>query len=192
MLTRRAFLAGTAGTLSTTLLQRFEWFLRDQKRPLIEAPTAPTEHLYVSRDYGDELLITLGKPDELPDPPTWAEFFATTWGVDTKDKAGLLDACADWGLEPEQLYSECESETWITHWCRNESVQAKAFYLLEDLDIGTTLRGATGEVGGLTFIDGPSPGNDYLGVHADNELSISLLQHRLNELRTGIQVHAVL
>ena len=192
MLTRRAFIAGTAGTLSTTLLQRFEWFLRDQKRPLIEAPAAPTEHLYVSREYGDELLITLGKPDEAPEPPTWAEYFERTWGIDAKDKPRLLDACHEWGLDPDYLDTECEWETWITHWCRHESGQAKAFSLLEELDVGTSLLNAEGEVGGLTFIDGPSPGNDYLGVHADNELSISLLQHRLNELRTGIQVHAVL
>jgi (p)ppGpp synthase/HD superfamily hydrolase len=54
--------------------------------------------------------------------------------------------------------------------------------------IGPVLRGRSGEVGELEFMDGPHPGSNYLGVHARDDLSISLLQHRLNVLGTGIAV----
>ena len=74
---------------------------------------------------------------------------------------------------------------------RVASPNALAFKLLEDLDIGPKLAGPGDEVGGLEFIDGDAPGHDYLGVHADDALSISLLQHRLNELDTGIAVELI-
>ena len=43
-------------------------------------------------------------------------------------------------------------------------------------------------LGGLSFIDGCHPGNDYLGVRADDALSASLLQARLCELGENIRV----
>ena len=38
----------------------------------------------------------------------------------------------------------------------------------------------------LTF--GVCPGNDYMGVEARDDVTLSLLQHRLNELGAGIKV----
>ena len=37
-------------------------------------------------------------------------------------------------------------------------------------------------VGDLTFVDGPCPGNDYLGVTSFDPITASLLQARLLEL----------
>ena len=47
------------------------------------------------------------------------------------------------------------------------------------------------QVGGLIFYDGPMPGSDYLAVHAECGVTLSLLQHRLNELNTGIRLLTV-
>ncbi len=44
-------------------------------------------------------------------------------------------------------------------------------------------------VGGLSFIDGAMHRTfDYLGVTVEDDISISLLQQRLNDLKTGIKV----
>ena len=43
----------------------------------------------------------------------------------------------------------------------------------------------------MWFINWDAPGHDYMGVHADDDLSVSLLQHRLNVLKTGIAVKLV-
>ena len=59
--------------------------------------------------------------------------------------------------------------------------------MLEGLDLGSDLEGEKA-VGETRFIDGPMPGNDYLGVEAADQVSVSLLQKRLNELNTGIRI----
>ena len=76
-------------------------------------------------------------------------------------------------------------------WLRTDSPNANAYYLLEHLDIGPDLTGANGELGGIHFIDGECPSYDYLGVRCEDELSVSLLQARLNELDTGLAVRVV-
>ena len=72
-------------------------------------------------------------------------------------------------------------------WCRTDSPNARAYRLLEKLDLGPNLTGKDA-VGEINFIDGPCPGNDYLGVEAPTQLDISLLQKRLNDLNTGIRI----
>ena len=188
MLTRRTFLTGAAGTLSSALIQRFQWFTENEGYPLVVAPRNPTEHIYVSSEYED-LRLSLGKPVCAPEPPTWAGYFEEIWGVRQNHRSELLDACETWGLEPADLHEDCDIDTWLTYWGRNRSPEAAAYHLLEDLDVGPVLRGTAGEVGEIDFVNGPWPGNDYLGAHAVDDLSVSLLQHRLNELGTGIEIH---
>ena len=72
-------------------------------------------------------------------------------------------------------------------WSYRNSPNARAYHLLNGLDLGSELRASNG-AGELRFIDGACPGIDYLGVHAADELSLSLLQHRLNQLETGIHI----
>jgi len=85
------------------------------------------------------------------------------------------------------LDNPADEDAYMDYWCGSDSPNAKAFHLLESLDIGTGLRHEN-QVGGLVFYDGPMPGSDYLGVHAECAVTLSLLQHRLNELNTGIRV----
>ena len=40
----------------------------------------------------------------------------------------------------------------------------------------------------LRFINGANPGVDYLVVHAADALTLSLLQERLNQLKTGMHI----
>ena len=103
----------------------------------------------------------------------WPEYWE-----ELKDVYGMTDADLD---KPTDV------DSYIDSWCRLDSPNAEAFHLLNGLDIGTELRHGN-KVGGLEFYDGPMPGSDYLGVHAECGVSLSLLQHRLNELKTGIKV----
>ncbi len=59
-------------------------------------------------------------------------------------------------------------------WSRTDSPNAQAYQLLEDLDLGPDLTGKDA-VGEINYIDGSCPGNDYLGVEAAHQDSISLL-----------------
>jgi hypothetical protein len=93
----------------------------------------------------------------------------------------------EFGLKVADLDKPADLDAYLDSWCRADSPNAKAFCLLESLDIGSELRHIN-KVGGLVFYDGPMPGSDYLGVHADCGVTLSLLQHRLNELNTGIWV----
>ena len=91
---------------------------------------------------------------------------------------------------------ECEEQDWdrtlgfwdvIDMWARNDSPNARAYRLLESLDLGSDLTGAQA-VGEIRFIDGDRPGSDYLGAHAPTQLDLALLQKRLNDLDTGIRI----
>ncbi len=75
----------------------------------------------------------------------------------------------------------------VDTWARRDSANARAYRLLEDLDLGPEFNGKD-PVGEIRFIDGACPGNDYLGVEAPTELDLALLQKRLNDLNTGIRI----
>ena len=80
--------------------------------------------------------------------------------------------------------------SYIDSWSRHESPTAIAYNYLESLDLGPILN-EPGGVGEIYFIDGECPGNDYLGVNVPDDLSLSLLQERLNQLNQGVRIGLV-
>ena len=96
----------------------------------------------------------------------------------------------EYGITVDDLNKPAHVEAYMDAWCRADSPNAKVFYLLDSLDIGSELRHGD-QFGGLIFYDGPMPGGGYLAVHAECGATLSLLQHRLNELNTGIGVLTV-
>jgi hypothetical protein len=66
-----------------------------------------------------------------------------------------------------------------------------AYRRLENLDLSNYSENSGRLIGGLNFIDGYNPANDYLGVRADDGISASLLQGRLLELGENIRVEIV-
>ena len=71
--------------------------------------------------------------------------------------------------------------------CLTDSPNARAYRLLEGLDLGPDFN-SPDAVGEIKFIECPSIGSNYRGVKADDLVSVSLLQERLNQLNTGIHV----
>ena len=93
----------------------------------------------------------------------------------------------EWGITEEQLDDIVCSDMVFDAWELSDAPCYRAYSLLDSLDLGTDLAGPNA-VGGLEFIQGPCPGNNYTAVHARDEITLSLLQQRLNDLGTGIRV----
>ena len=91
------------------------------------------------------------------------------------------------GYEDEDFDQVMDFWDVVDTWSYHDSPNARAYRLLEDLDLGPQLTGAEA-VGEINFIDGSCPGVDYLGAHAPTQLDIALLQKRLNDLDTGIRI----
>jgi hypothetical protein len=182
-ITRRQFILSTVGAAAGFILPSFYTraleFLDQFGKPLLESPKIITDDLYV-RDDGF-YQINLGDPDLEPPEMTWREF------LEEYHPYALEDPEGEWGVSESDLDELVDSEFVVESWARSDSPNAQAYHLLESLNLGPDLSGPDA-VGGLVFTDCPMPGSDYLGVAAENHISISLLQQRLNDLNTGIGV----
>ena len=180
--TRRQFLLSTIGAAGGFILPSFYSralsFLDQFGEPLLEPPPRIVDELVICSERDNEL--NLGDPWEQVPDMTWREFL-------TRYHSGPYGQPEEWGLEEVQLDDDAPWDTVAEDWCRVDSPNARAYRLLENLDLGPDLTGSKA-VGGLVFTDCPAPGNDYIGVAVEDDLSISLLQQRLNDLNTGIKV----
>ena len=179
---RRQFLLTTAaGFILPSFFDKAFTFIEQFEEPLIIKPKDVTTELFVYAD-GFNWQFNLGSPHEQPPEMTYREFIKRYW---CDDIACWLD---DWDKEPDTNLDEVMN-FWemIDSWCRTDSPNAKAYRLLEKFDLGPNFN-SPDALGELQFIDGPCPGNDYLGIHAEDYISISLLQERLNQLNSGIHV----
>ncbi len=149
---------------------------------LIEVPkTTEIELIAVDRG-GDGLELNWGDPWEGPPKMTVREFARRYCGGEEAYRI-------DWCWEEEEVDFDAQMDWWdvVDCWARVDSPNAKAYRLLENLNLGPDLVGKDA-VGEIRFIDGPCPGNDYLGVEAPSLVDVSLLQKRLNDLDTGIRL----
>ena len=89
--------------------------------------------------------------------------------------------------EPIDIDAKMDLCPVIDWWALRHSANAKAYHYLKCLDLGPQLKNARA-VGNLDFTFGACPENDYIGVEARDDVTLRLLQHRLNELEAGIKV----
>ena len=75
-------------------------------------------------------------------------------------------------------------------WYRHQSPSARAYYYLENLDIGLHHAGQE-TLGCLEYIDGDCPGSSYYAVVAPDLVSLSLLQQRLNDLDVRLKIEVM-
>jgi hypothetical protein len=159
-------------------------------RPLLVPPDTVERDLFL---YQDDGLISLGEFQvvmEVP-VPTWRQFFELSVGRPIETAADIeLVACMD-DLREEDLDEEMDGYTWESAWEYRFSPTARAFELLEGLDLGDLKRqpGRTAWRKPLEFVEGGfHPGDDSRVVLAEDPVTASLLQARLIELRTGLQL----
>jgi hypothetical protein len=186
MITRRGFLVGAGGLLTTALFNRFERHLDRTGRPLILAPKRSDETLYVYPEM--EYQITLGPQIFKLPKKTWREFLIWNGEGVPQTKAQFKRLYDERGLMPEQLNEEVDFDAWAPAWASTEGPNVKAFHLLDRLDLGPELKGTKEERGCLEFQRLAMIGSEYDGVHCKDELAISLLQARLRELEMPIEV----
>jgi len=190
MLSRRGFLIGTGGLLTMAFVRDARAFIRRKEGPLLAAPPRTAHTLYWDWPDGlDEPQLFLdGEPEVIaPEPPTWREFLKS---LDAKDytASGIKLRLEQIGFEPSQLDEEMDESWWEMHYDRISGPSAKAYRLLERIDLGPDL-GRRGDGPHLQFREGGGNQFDYsLHVHASDMLALSLLQARLIDLHLPIKV----
>lgn len=193
MISRRQFMVGSAGAAAGLILPDWlvcaERYVEGEGAPYLETPGRFSDTLYAI-DWGDgELQLFLGELHEDVPRMSWEEYAERYFGM-TFDEFALEHL----GVEPskavgEGLGPDGEVPEWdvIDQWVYHDSPGAAAFSHLEGLDLGPDFGRAAG-ADQISFIDGPAPGNDSRIVSVQDNLSLSLLQKRLNDLRQGIRV----
>ncbi|MDA0706449.1 MAG: hypothetical protein O2805_07490 [Proteobacteria bacterium] len=181
-ISRRQFILGTAaGLILPSYYDRVFSYFENTGEALLEVPHNAQIELIASYERGAGLSyeLNLGNPYEEPPEMTLREYARRYFGGEEYYA----------GLWPDEIDFDRKMDFWetIEIWARQDSPNARAYRLLESLDLGPNLVGKDA-VGEIRFIDGDRPGSDYLGVHAPSQLDLALLQKRLNELRTGIRI----
>jgi hypothetical protein len=182
--TRRQFLPSTAGAAVGAIIPSFYHralqFFEQFGEPLLIPPEQARQDLVVAyiNDYPE---LCLGDPYDEPPEMTFREYFTRyePEGFDTFEQK--------WGLGPADLDSPVDDDYVMDQWLMRDGPSAQAYCLLQSLDLGPTLRGRKA-VGGLDFLEEWNMTSTWLAVSPQDEVTLSLLQQRLNDLGTGIRV----
>ena len=196
MLDRRRFLVGAGGLVTAAFVRKATAFYRTERRPLVlPSPKPPEETLYVYSQadvepgYG-KWRVSLG-PDQprAPPPPTWREYLQSR-GYRLETGEDIARACAQNGsLSLEELDRPLDGFGWEDMWDNFNGPQAKAYHLLKGLDLGSEPDAKLRQAGQVIFEGrGGVPGFTYTWVDLKDDLTVSLLQARLLELRLPINV----
>ena len=192
MIARRAFIAGVGATLTLNLADNYIAYFENHGEPLIEAPKRPDRVLYVVPEWEFQIGLD-GKPGDFsfPEIPL-REAIKMVYGLDPSKEKDLENLRVNCGLEYTNFDALIDDKFWWEHmeYVNRNGPHADAYYYLDGLGIGPDLHHGE-DVGGLTFEDGPMPCSDYIGVHADNYISVSLLQHELNATGANVAVRVV-
>jgi hypothetical protein len=182
---RREFIIGSAGAAAGLILpswyDKASSFFENHGEPLLEVPPDPEIELFaVDRGGCGELELNWGDPWCEPPEMTTREFAIRYFGGEEYYRTAYDEEDIDW---------DAKADYWLvlTTWIRRDSPSARAYRLLEGFDLGPAFSGKD-PVGEIEFIDGPCPGNDYLGVQAADQMSVALLQKRLTDLDARIKV----
>ena len=183
-ITRRQFLLTTAGTSIGFIVPSFYdkalAYYENHGEPLLLPNRDTDEIIYVRSNSVDGHILNMGDPDEEILPKlTWREFIDEYLNGDdseflTEDEQGqeILAYDPEEEVEPEILMDYTQSYPWH-----------EAYDYLSNLDLGSDLIGPH-SVGELRYLSGL----DYGAVAATDYITLSLLQERLNQLKTGIRI----
>ena len=189
MISRRQFLVGAAGAAAGLILPdwlvRAERFIEDEGEPLLEVPSRYRDTLTAVRWDGTEYQLYLGDPDQGPPEFTWVEFADHFHGETDIEKffRYYLGEDVEWP-DPDEPVDDWRVEE---RWVLQDSPSAQAFDYLDSLDLEPDV-GSTRSAGLVEFEEGPMPGSNDRIVTAADELSLSLLQKRLNDLGESVRI----
>jgi hypothetical protein len=182
---RRQFLLGTAaGLVLPSFFDRALAYFENHGEALIEAPKRAAPVMYASSEMSgwNGYQMAIGHPWAEPPPMSVREFC---------EHYNQSDPQASWmeGWDrnaDSELDMNAEADCWMVldRWACTEAPHCLAHDYLQCIDLGPKLAGATA-VGELRTEFGCT---DYVGTHAADEITLSLLQNRLNELNSGMKI----
>jgi len=192
MISRRFFLKGTVATAAGLILPSWvvhaERYIEGEGEPFLEPLESHQNTLYAIDGNGEGgYVLFLGDPFKKPQTRmTWGEYIETPPCVDTFQEFIKYSEPEDIP-KPDELVGEREFYHVSEYW---ENPNRLAFRFLEDLDLGLELNGDNG-IGEINFYDGLSPADDSQFIDVPDELSISLLQKRLNEINGTVAIEVL-
>ena len=192
MINRRMFLIGAGSLISSAMANEIFSRVRDTGQMLLAAPVAADRRLYIYPDYNSDtqhFVISLG-PAQLEPPrqiPTWRQFLASE-GQAIQTEADLEALEWEMGLVRDQLDEPLPAQSWVNVWDVRLSPFAKAYNLLDELELGPELSDAPDRDPCLLFNEGAHPGDSSRWVEAVDARTIPALRSRLRNLDLPIEV----
>lgn len=185
MLSRRGFLIGTGGLLTAAFVKDARSFVRRTEQPLLVPPPQSAQTLcwYDNDDQG--LMLTLGEWDVCPEPPTWREFFVSE-GLPHRTERDAHSIWTEHDIGPEEYDQPVDEFWWETRFDLETGPTARAYHLLQKLDLGPALKRSTEPH--LVFCEGDLSNEDSRWVDARDHFTLSLLQARLIDLNLPIKI----
>src|SRR5690242_19293684 len=140
-ISRRFFLIGSGAVVTSAFVKQAVRFVDRTSRPLLIKPDrVETElHYYQGFGDGDGALITLGEWRDIEDvaaPTTWREYYAKVEGLKLDSQAQIDALCEARSIDNGQFYEPVPEQSWQNAWDYSWSPQARAYQLLQTLDLG--------------------------------------------------------
>jgi hypothetical protein len=196
MISRRSFLLGLGSLVTTSFAARAQAYALAEGVPLLLNPSRVEKvlHLYEGLDpgegeWGNKWRISLGPWQQDPaDPPTWREHLRQQgYYFDSPDDLDLI--WRERWVAPEGLDAPLPEQSWWSTWEHDESPQAKAYTLLNDLGLACGPNRPGEKAGRINFVEGGyHPGSSERFVELRDDLSVSLLQARMIERELPIRL----
>ena len=196
MISRRSFLLGLGGLVTSSFVARAKAHALTTGGPLLLDPGRAEETLYLYDGFdcsdgpdGTTWRVSLG-PDRwpAPPPPTWREYLKPQ-GYTFETQADFDRAYCEMSLLPEEVDQPLDGYAWEDAWEYAESPQAKAFVLLKELKLDCGLNKPGEKAGRIAFTEwGGHPGSSERWVDLRDDLTASLLQARIIERELPIRL----
>ena len=188
---RRSFLIGaTSAILTAGFYRDVTRFIERKDEPLLIKPDDVIRTLHAIRQGNGFTLWLDNHPDDEPDwSMTWADYYKQAWGYSrTKAIANIRSEKSVTWREAREMADETVDADELLDWHYDyELGSALAVRFFRDVDLGPDFAAGVGR-GQVSFADYKCAGPDRWGSEAADQLSLSLLQGRLNELDTGVEV----
>jgi hypothetical protein len=142
-------------------------------------------------DFGD---LTLEERDRGQDGSTGMESAKrpakkSSLRATRKPKGRIPAIPAEFFAELDSPITGGELEEWMDYdYEHKESPMARAFHYLDNLPLDNGCDRGGLELGDLRFVEGDRPGSNLTYVEAADLATLACLQHRLNELNTGMMI----
>src|SRR5215472_15695364 len=191
-ISRRFFLVGAGALITASFVSKAAAYAKRTSRPLLVTPDRIEGELFI---YSDG-RISLG-PFSLEDNepiPTWRQYLAQRIGRPIETMSDVVAAGYP-ELTEQELDTLLGAFDWGDSWEYGRSKTARAYWLLESLDLGLLRHrpGYTQNYNPLTFVQSFHPMDSSHVVFAGDQetldpVTASLLQARLVELGTGLRL----